>query len=131
MDLIVRASGFPEMARRLQGTARAIRDAAATALRTEHELVMTTAKSLTPVDTGALRASGHVNETLDAGGVLRSAGGFGGPALDYAVYVHEDLTALHRVGQAKFYEIPLVEATRGMAERLAATIRAQAGRASG
>ena len=30
--------------------------------------------------------------------------GFGGPAADYAIYVHEDLSAHHPVGEAKYLE---------------------------
>jgi hypothetical protein len=104
--------------------AGALREAAAGAIRVEHERIMTTAKRRTPVDTGALRASGHVQPTrVEAGGRLVSVGGFGGPAAPYAVVVHEDLTARHPVGQAKFYETSVLEAQRDMAERLAAHIR--------
>jgi len=41
--------------------------------------------------------------------------GFGGPAAPYAVLVHEDLTKRHKVGQAKYLEIPLKARLSGMA----------------
>src|SRR3990167_2541856 len=72
------------------------------------EAVMTKAKLLTPVDTGALRSSGHVQDQSSAS-VVRIVLGFGGPSAGYAVYVHENLHAHHPVGQAKFLETPFNE----------------------
>jgi hypothetical protein len=60
-----------------------------------------------PVDTGALRASGHVERPRISGSRASVDLGFGGPAVEYAEYVHEDLNAQHAVGQAKYLEIPL------------------------
>lgn len=89
------------------------------AIREEAELIMTEAKRRTPVLTGALRASGHVVEKPDGAGLA-----FGGPAAPYAVYVHENLEAFHRVGQAKFLESAVNEAVPGMAERIAKRLAA-------
>lgn len=79
------------------------------ALYREAEGIMNTAKGLTPVDTGALRASGHVNPPDVSGGKVSVELGFGGAAEAYAVYVHEMTWVGHRVGQAKFLEQPLLE----------------------
>lgn len=68
------------------------------------EKIMTKAKQLTPVDTGALRSSGLV--TAKGKGAELS---FGGAASSYAIYVHENLRAAHPVGQAKFLETALNE----------------------
>ncbi len=81
------------------------------------ELTMTAAKKDTPVDTGALRASGHVQPPIFDGNTIVIAMGFGGVAgagnlgkatneedVGYAVWVHEDLNAQHKVGKAKFLE---------------------------
>jgi len=106
---------------------RELEAAAAGEIQAEHELIMTEAKLRTPVDTGALRGSGHVQPTVREGTALVSRGGFGGPAAPYAVYVHENLTARHPVGRAKFYESALVEAAPGLPDRLAARIRARLG----
>ena len=97
--------------------------AAARALNQEHEAIMTEAKRRTPVDTGALRASGQVLPPEIRGTAIVSEGGFGNAAVKYSVYVHENLTARHPVGQAKFYESAILEAAAGMEERLAAEIR--------
>jgi len=75
------------------------------ALYEEAEEIMAEAKALTPVDTGALRASGFVSPP--SGGSVEL--GFGGPATPYAIIVHEDLSAFHPVGQAKYLEQPLAE----------------------
>ena len=86
------------------------------AARAEMEIELTEAKARTPVDTGALRASGHVDGP-DGGGRIRVV--FGGPAAPYAVKVHEDLSAYHAVGQAKFLESVLLESAPYLAQRIA------------
>lgn len=86
-----------------------IQQAYARQLYQSGEEVMTAAKELTPVDTGALRASGHVQQPKIDGGKVSVTLGFGGPAVAYAEVVHEDLAANHGVGQAKFLEQPLVQ----------------------
>jgi len=76
----------------------------AAALNEEHEKIMTLAKERTPVDTGALRASGHVVPPRIVARSIQSIGAFGGTAAPYAIVVHENLSAFHRVGRSKFYE---------------------------
>lgn len=84
------------------------------------ERIMTLAKKRTPVDLGNLKNSGHVQPPQRIGTALEIVFGFGGPAgagnvggetnkepVGYAVYVHEDLTARHKVGQAKYLESAL------------------------
>lgn len=74
------------------------------------EQVMTLSKEqYVPVDTGALRASGHVVPPKTDREKVTVELAFGGPAADYAVWVHENLDAHHNVGQAKYLEIPLRE----------------------
>jgi len=82
--------------------------------------MMTAAKQdYVPVDTGALRASGYVAppELLPTGATIEL--GFGGPAAPYAVFVHEDLTKHHPVGQAKYLELPVRARLQGMPAVLA------------
>lgn len=98
--------------------------AAARALTEEGERIMAEAKGQTPVDTGALRASGHVRPPeMSSGGQVSVELVFGGAAAPYALYVHEDLSARHVVGTAKFLERPMLAASRGVADRLAHAIR--------
>ena len=118
----------------------------AIALRAEAEIEMTEAKRRTPVDTGALKGSGHVtgpDEQVGSGapaqgrnakgqftskGSTRGFGGqrtwavtlaFGGPAAPYALEVHENLEAYHPRGQAKYLESVILESAPHMAQRIA------------
>lgn len=70
----------------------------------ESERLMTESKLVTPVETGALRASGIVEPPEWRGDTVTVRLGFGGPAASYAYIVHEDLMAHHPVGHAKYLE---------------------------
>jgi len=99
--------------------------------------IMAASQPLVPVDTAALRSSGYVAEptTGAADGVVEVLLGYGGPAAKinsktgestdaYALYVHEDLEAFHKVGTAKYLSLPFDQATRGMGRRLAENLKA-------
>jgi len=58
-------------------------------------------KKRTPVDTGELQDSGYVKMPRFVSGVMTCEVGFWAP---HALWVHEDLEAFHRVGEAKFME---------------------------
>jgi bacteriophage HK97-gp10 putative tail-component len=60
-------------------------------------LIERESKPLVPVDTGNLRGSGYTRKS----GELEVEVGY---SAAYAVFVHEDLEAHHKVGQAKFLE---------------------------
>lgn len=115
------------LAREFGAIAGAIADAAAAALREEAEIEMTEAKERTPVDTGALRASGHVETPEVSPGEVSVTLAFGGPAIGYAIYVHENLEALHPVGQAKFLESVLIESAPHFADRVGTRMRRKLG----
>lgn len=115
-DLVV---GLDVLVRSLSALPSAIHAAAGRALREEGERIMTNAKQRTPVATGALRASGHVTGP-DADTSVHLI--FGGPAADYAVYVHERLGVHHPNGEAKFLEHAVLEAERDLGARLATRI---------
>jgi len=85
----------------------------------EAQRVATASRHLTPVDTGALRASHDVDRPEYSGRDVSVRISVGGPAAKYALFVHENLQARHPVGQAKFLETALSEATPGMARRIA------------
>lgn len=86
----------------------------------EAEGIMSQAKEFVPVDTGTLKDSGTVRLPREEGGSIVQELGFGGAAADYAVYVHENTLVFHKVGMAKFLEIPFRQAEKGLAERVAA-----------
>jgi len=76
-------------------------------------IIMTQAKELTPVLTGALRSSGYVESPKRVKDKILVTMGFGGTAQKYAVYVHENMTARHNPPtQAKFLETPARAAKR-------------------
>jgi hypothetical protein len=89
----------------------------------EAEIEMAEAKRRTPVDTGALRASGHVELPKIAGQNVTVAMGFGGAAAPYAIEVHENLEAFHPVGEAKFLESTLNESKPYLAKRIADRVK--------
>lgn len=112
-------SGSANIKQALQEFAQFYPKATLEAMREEAEIEMTEAKQRTPVKTGNLRASGIVLGPDEDGTVTLQ---FGGPAAPYAVYVHENLDAFHKVGQAKFLESVVLESAPNMAERLAERI---------
>jgi len=104
------------------------------------ETIMTEAKRQTPVDTGNLKNSGHVKlpQWLNTWCYVRL--GFGGPAgtgkgqtkdAGYAVFVHESLTAHHRVGNAKYLERPMLAWASKLEAKIGADLRAELMRSGG
>lgn len=96
--------------------------------------ILAASMPLVPVDTGALRASGYVSEPLREGNRITVTVGYGGVAskinpktgestAGYALYVHENLEAFHKVGTAKYLELPFNAATRDMSTRIVRNIR--------
>lgn len=109
--------------------------AVAAALNVEGEKIMTSSKqTYVPVDTGALKASGHVKPPEISGGEISVVLAYGGPAASYALWVHEippppekswsGRSARHEPPtQWKYLETPAKAAIPGMDERLAAEMR--------
>jgi hypothetical protein len=112
--------GHERVIRNLVRLAVASPRAAQQGLRTEAEIEMTEMKQRTPVKTGALRGSGRIEDLPNNGGVRFL---FGGPAVDYAVPVHENLDVFHPTGQAKFMESVLNESVQHIPARVAARMR--------
>jgi hypothetical protein len=97
-------------------------DEVARALYVEAQIEMTESKRRVPVDTRTLRASGFVAEPERSWRGVSVSLGYGGEAAGYAVYVHEDLEALHPHGEAKFLESVIKESVPYMAQRIAKRI---------
>jgi hypothetical protein len=110
--------GAAELKQRLVRMASLIPGEVSKALYAEAQIEMTEAKRRTPVDTGALRASGEVSKPVVSGREISVLLQFGGSAAGYAIYVHENLEAVHPVGQAKYLESVLLESAPFMAERV-------------
>ncbi len=92
------------------------------ALFEEGEGIMSQAKKDTPVDTGRLRSSGHVQRPVVRGTAAEVTLAF---ATDYAVFVHEIRDAVHTVGRSKFLEAAAKAALRGMPARVARRTKAR------
>lgn len=129
------ASGLPISATLEKAGQRGLR-ALGKALYREAVGIMAESQPLVPVDTTALRSSGYVAEPVQEGTTVRVEFGYGGPAAKinpktgestdaYALMVHENLEAFHKVGSAKYLELPFNQATSGMTGRLAAAIDAE------
>lgn len=120
-----------QMSRQLQRFLRRapedFKRAAATALYQEAEPIMTESKQQTPVDTGALRSSGHIQQPVISGDQVTVEMGYGGPAASYAEIVHEKLDVHHPVGKAKYLEDPFNEAKPGLPGRIGRRIMRQVG----
>ncbi len=92
------------------------------ALYIETGIETTEVKRRTPVDKGTLRASIHTVGPVRQGRTIYTLIVAGGPAAPYAIYVHEDLTAFHKVGQAKYIESVILESRSSMGARVAKRI---------
>ena len=102
--------------------------AVAGATTDEAERIMAVSKeTYCPVDTGILKSSGIVLPAVVAPSGVEVTLGYGGNATEYARVVHEDLSAHHTVGQAKYLETPFNQATPGAAGRIAAGAQARLG----
>lgn len=121
-------TGAQALVARLDRLSRALPDEAARALYAEAQAIRITSMRRTPVDTGTLRASHIVTEPEISGNTVEVTIGVGGPAAPYALYVHENVTARHVTGQAKFLESAVLEALPTLARRIAARIAVERGR---
>lgn len=125
VELILK--GVEGVAARISTLTRRVPEAAGNALVEETQIELVEAQRRTPVLTGALRASGHVEGPLQSGNSVQAWVKFGGPSVPYALYVHENLEAFHRVGQAKFLESVIREAAPYFASRVAARLQRELG----
>ena len=101
----------------------------AAALFREAHVEMTESKKRVPVDTTALKSTGIVEKPQFNGNNISVRLGYGGVAkvvtrkgdtfVGYAYIVHEDLEALHKVGQAKYLSSVIDESRPYMLARIA------------
>lgn len=114
--------GYDKMQRTLSNLIKSLPNEVAAALYTEAQIERTESMKRTPVDVGNLRASHIVMPPVIKGDNTTVTIAVGGPAAPYAVYVHENLEAEHKVGQAKFLESTLKESAPYIAQRVARRI---------
>lgn len=112
-------SNAEAMIAKIRTIQRSVPQQIAAALYVECQIEATESKKRTPVDSGNLRASTMVTDPVITKDGISCSIVVGGVAAPYAVYVHENLEALHDVGQAKFLESTLLESRQFMAARVA------------
>lgn len=121
--MTVEITGLDTLDRILERMGPQAAAAIGSALYEEGTEVLNRSQDIVPVDTGDLKASGMVTEPDVHGSHVEVIVGYGGPALDYALTVHEDMDAEHEEGTyAKYLETPALEAVVGMGERLTAHV---------
>ena len=85
----------------------------------EAQDILTASQVLCPVDTGALQNSAQVSPPVVTPTGATVEIGYGGPALGYAMVVHEDVSKRHASPTgAKFLERPVNRARHGFAARV-------------
>jgi hypothetical protein len=118
----VSMKGIAAMSAKLRALNTALPKEVERALFQEASVEQKEVRRRTPVDLGDLRRSIAVVGPTRAGKVVFVKIVAGGPAAPYAIYVHENLTAYHKVGQAKFLESVIMESRPYMAARVAKRI---------
>ena len=90
-------------------------------LRFHAELIMTDSKNhFVPVDLGALKSSGFVDQpTRGSGREISIDLFYGGPSAPYAIVQHEDLSLNHTTGSAEYLKRPLEAAIPNLARNMA------------
>ena len=114
----IRVSGADQMAATLRRQSQAVRRRTQAALVAEAQSVLAESQRRVPVETGELRASGMV--VPPRGDDLNVEIVFTAP---HAVFVHEDLDAVHPDGRAKFLESTLLESASSLADQIARRAR--------
>lgn len=118
----VQLTGDEEVMRNLVRYADLYTRETKTALTTEAHLIMADSQKECPIDTGRLRGSAYV-EQQESGDVVVE---MGYADIEYAIYVHEDLTKEHHYPtKAKFLEDPLNKAAPDLAEKVCARVKAE------
>ena len=125
MTADIKWEGLDEFQAFLRKTPGVVRRDVEAALFQEGENIIGDSKEDTPVDLGPLRASAHVKPPKTLKGKTEVDLAYG---TDYAVFVHEILTARHTVGNAKFLENAMKKAARGFGGRMKRRVLDRIGR---
>ena len=93
--------------------------ATVSALYREGQIVFAESQEEVPVDTGSLRASGHIIPPVLFGDEAYVEIVYGGPAAPYAFFVHENLEAYHESPtKAKYLEGPANRRVEALGNRI-------------
>ncbi len=103
MTIIIKLTGVGKVVRELRKGGKKKREALARGMMRAGLFLQRESQKIVPVDTGALRNSAFTRKT----GTPRRPQVSVGYTVDYAIFVHENLSARHKAGkQAKFLEAP-------------------------
>lgn len=108
----VKVRGTKKIKQNLSASAKGAKAGSVAAARATTKAIFIESQVLVPVETGSLKATGRIIESL-RGKTFSASIQYGGPSsprnVDYAVYVHEDLTKKHKPPtSAKFIELPFL-----------------------
>lgn len=112
-------TGAPEVIAQLKRYQAAYPAATGAALMQEGQAIEAASVPLVPVDTGNLRSKHYTSPPVASGKGPEVTVGYG---TDYALPVHENMKAKHKVGQAKYLEVPFKAAFAGFSERMVSRI---------
>jgi hypothetical protein len=110
--------GLPELIKYLEGIKTEIPHDAESVLQEIAEEIMVVAQERTPVVSGNLQKSGKVGKAYTTGNVTQVILSFGNDLVDYPIYVHENLKAVHPNGQAKFLESAVLDSASYVGEKI-------------
>ena len=133
MSMKVEITGLSKVIGNMKQLEKGVPLQAAAALYQEALIVQKTSMSRTPVDVttkgggGTLRDSHETSAPYWKGKFLNVDIEVGGPAVEYAIVQHEDMTFTHKVGRAKFLESSINDAEAGMLARIAKRIELNRG----
>lgn len=133
MEISVELEGLDDLLKMLLVEGRELTREVGRTLYREANDVFDRSQDICPIDTGALRSSGVVNQPEVEGDDVFVLIQYGGAAAPYAVIQHENLEYYHEPPtQAKYLEAPLVERTvefnAAMREVLGKAIAGEMGR---
>jgi hypothetical protein len=121
----IEIKGLDKLNRLLMNAGSNGTQALAKGLYEEATMAFNESQVLVPVDTGALKGSGHVTPPVITKDSVEVTVGYGGPASSYALIVHERIMApsgkkvFHAPPtQAKYLETPVKRRISGLASRL-------------
>lgn len=131
-------SGFGDIRKTLSAVARGVPDVTETAVMEVSERILEESQGLVPVDTGLLRSSGYalgrtrrslkpnakppaevVAQAARRGGMVPIIVGYGVETDPRAIVQHERTDYRHRMGRAKYLEIPFRRHTPNLPRVLA------------
>ncbi len=110
MKIRVTITGIQRTQRELEGFLKRCPQAVGIGLYHLGERVMNASQRLVPVQTGELRDSAYVTAPDVSRSRVQVELGYGA---EHAVEIHEDTSASHTTGQAKFLETAILQRARG------------------